>query len=77
MFAINCPVEGAQVLRGPRSVVSLHNTSAGIVTYVRCRCGQIVVMVSGQLATEPRVHHPVPAAAPVADVAAEPLPVGA
>lgn len=77
MFSIACPVEGAQVLRGPRSILSMHNTSAGVVTYVRCRCGQIVVMVTGQLATEQRVHHPAPVEAPVADVVGEPVPVGA
>ncbi|MBW3659291.1 MAG: hypothetical protein KY457_11680 [Actinobacteria bacterium] len=77
MFSIHCPVEGAEVLRGPRSILSMHNTSAGVVTYVRCACGQIVVMVTGQLATEPRVHHPAPAGTPVADVAGEPVPLGA
>lgn len=77
MFSITCPVEGAEVLRGPRSILSMHNTSAGVVTYVRCACGQIVVMVTGQLATEPRVHHPVPGDTPAADAVGEPLPVGA
>lgn len=60
MFTVHCPVEGAEVLRGPSSVLSLHNTSEGIVTYVRCVCGGIAVMVSGRFATAPRVHHPAP-----------------
>lgn len=63
MFTIHCPVAGAEVLRGPRSILSMHNSSDGVVTYVRCSCGQIAVMVTGQLATEPRVHHPAPAPA--------------
>lgn len=58
MFTIHCPVEGAEVLRGPRSILSMHNTSQGVVTYLRCVCGATAVMVSGQYATEPRVHHP-------------------
>lgn len=78
MFNIHCPVAGTEVLRGPSSVLSMHNTSAGIVTYVRCQCGAIAVVVSGQLATEPRVHHPAPAVAPaVAADGAAAVPVGA
>lgn len=72
MFTIHCPVEGAEVLRGPRSILSMHNTSEGVVSYVRCVCGQIAVMRTGRYATEPTVHHPVTPAelAPEAPVAA-------
>lgn len=77
MFSFHCPVAGAEVLRGPRSVLSMRNTSAGIVTSLRCLCGEVVVMVTGQLATAPGIHHPEPVVAAVDDVATEPVPVGA
>lgn len=59
MFSLYCPVLDAELLRGPRAILSMHNTSAGVVTYVSCRCGSTAVMVTGQLAGEQRVHHPV------------------
>lgn len=65
MFVIPCPVVGAEVLRGPRSVLAVHNTAAGIVADVRCQCGQVAVVVTGQLAGGTSVHHP--EAATVAD----------
>lgn len=77
MFTIHCPVAGTEVLRGPRAILSMHNTSAGVVAYARCQCGQIVVMVTGRFADEPRIHHPGAAPAAADDVATEPVPVSA
>ncbi|MBW3619157.1 MAG: hypothetical protein KY461_02845 [Actinobacteria bacterium] len=58
MFSLYCPVLDAEVLRGPRAILSMHNSSEGVVSYVTCQCGSIAVMVTGQLADVPRVHHP-------------------
>lgn len=58
MFSVHCPKYEAEVLRGPSSVISVHNTSQGVVTYLRCQCGAVVVMVTGRLAGRTVSHHP-------------------
>lgn len=75
MFSVNCPVIGSEVLRGPRSIVSMHNTSDGVVGYFRCQCGTLGVMVTGRLADHTTYYHPGRDAAPI-DLP-EPAAVGA
>lgn len=58
LFSVHCPAAGAEVLLGTRAIRSLHNTSEGIVTYFTCHCGDIGMMVTGQLAGRTRLHHP-------------------
>lgn len=58
MFSVHCPVRGAEVLLGPGSIRSMHNTSEGILTYFQCRCGQLGWMVDGRHASHHHVEHP-------------------
>lgn len=73
MFSVHCPEAGAEVLLGPRSIRSMHNTSEGVVSYFRCRCGATGVLVSGRRAVGERAYHPAREAAE----AAVPATVGA
>ena len=66
MFDAYCTREGARALLGPRNILSLHNTSEGIVVYFRCHCGQPGVSVWGRdraAATHERSDAPVAATA--------------
>lgn len=58
MFSVHCPEAGAEILLGPRSILSMHNTQRGIVSYFRCRCGATGVLVSGRASLEEVAHHP-------------------
>lgn len=58
MFSVHCPEAGAEVLLGPRSVLSMHNTQRGVVTYFRCRCGTTGVLVSGRASLRETAYHP-------------------
>ena len=58
MFSVHCPEAGAEILLGPRSILSMHNTQRGVVSYFRCRCGATGVLVSGRASLEEVVHHP-------------------
>jgi len=46
MFHAHCTVESAQMLMSESQIISVHNTSEGILTYYRCHCGQIGFFVS-------------------------------
>lgn len=59
MFSVHCPEAGAEILLGPRSILSMHNTQRGVVSYFRCHCGATGVLVSGRASLEEVVHHPV------------------
>ncbi|MDX1622059.1 MAG: hypothetical protein R3320_13765 [Nitriliruptorales bacterium] len=58
MRSANCPVLNRDVLVGPESVLSMHNTSEGVVSYYRCRCGELCVMVETRSGSGHRVYHP-------------------
>lgn len=58
MYSVYCPVEGAEVLRGPRSILSLHTTSEGITGYFRCHCGTLGVFTTGRGSRETVYYHP-------------------
>lgn len=58
MFSVHCPEAGTEVLLGPRSVLSMHNTSQGIVGYFRCRCGTLGVVVTGRGSMVQTSYHP-------------------
>jgi hypothetical protein len=62
MFDAYCSKEATRVLLGPRNIIDLHNTSAGIVVYFRCRCGHPGVVLWGPAGAEPRTIAPEPAA---------------
>ena len=54
MFDAYCSRDRARVLLGPRNILSLHNTSDGIVVYVRCHCGHPGVVTFGRHAPAPQ-----------------------
>lgn len=57
MYRFHCPVDDIEVPPEPRRLLSAHRTSEGTVSYVRCRCGKIAVMVTGAL-LDRAVFHP-------------------
>ncbi|MDX1658354.1 MAG: hypothetical protein R3343_06005 [Nitriliruptorales bacterium] len=58
MHAANCPVLDREVRIDPQSVLSMHKTSEGVVTYYRCRCGALCVMLQTRSGSGHRVYHP-------------------
>jgi len=44
MFDIDCHVCGSTHLVGSRSILSVHNTSEGVIAYARCPNGHTVVV---------------------------------
>lgn len=58
MFAVPCPVIGAEVHLGPRNILSRHKTSRGVVGYFRCRCGTVAVFHTARDVGTTTYHHP-------------------
>lgn len=44
MFNLHCHLCGSNQLVGSRSILSLHNTSRGVIAYARCPQGHTVVV---------------------------------
>jgi hypothetical protein len=57
MFSVYCSSCDTEVLVSTRRILSMHNTSEGIVIYYRCICGEAGVMATGRSATEQTSHH--------------------
>ena len=67
MFDLYCHICGSVHLVGSRSILSLHNTSKGVIAYARCPEGHTVVVEFAKLdpyqARKQHHHAEVPAAA--------------
>lgn len=43
MITVLCPHSGGPQVLGPQQRISTHRSRAGIVTYYRCGCGDLVL----------------------------------
>lgn len=47
MFSVRCQTTNRTELLSPRSILSVHSTSAGRLAYYRCACGRVGWFVEG------------------------------
>ena len=52
MLHIHCPVCNHRYMVGTRSIVSMHNTSDGVLAYVRCPEGHVTLNTGSPSAIE-------------------------